>query len=313
MMHCTDVQSHIARIHSLVYHPLLNVLVVCPSCHLQGTRNVIKACLAANVPYLVYTSTVNVVFDGSADIKDGDELMLDYCRKNKALGAYSRSKVSAERMVLQMNGAKHDGSAWAATRKYPFWCREAEVSAKYCSSSPGSAASNSSTPEGRATPSSPAADTQAVADQAAAAAGGAANGQAVDKKPLENSSSGSLDAEQHPQDRDQDPSQPQQQQQAGEGAASPSGPSNQQLPGAPPIDVLHTCALRPSGIWGAGELRHQLRMVQMLQAGMLLMTIGEPTSLQDWCHVDNLVQAQVRGRRAGRLCGRCVWCVCVCV
>jgi len=53
-------------------------------------------------------------------------------------------------------------------------------------------------------------------------------------------------------------------------------------------------------------------MVQMLQAGMLLMTIGEPTSLQDWCHVDNLVQAQVRGRRAGRLCGRCVWCVCVC-
>lgn len=57
--------------------------------NVDGTRNVIDACIASGVPKLVYTSSASVVFDGS-DLNNVDESApyaqkpLDYYTETKA-------------------------------------------------------------------------------------------------------------------------------------------------------------------------------------------------------------------------------------
>jgi nucleoside-diphosphate-sugar epimerase len=63
-----------------------------------GTKNVLQACKSQKVPYLVYTSSPSVVFNGE-DIT-GDE-SLPYGKKPLAM--YPKSKAIAEELVLQAN------------------------------------------------------------------------------------------------------------------------------------------------------------------------------------------------------------------
>ncbi len=70
--------------------------------NIEGTRNVIDACLAAGVPALIHTSTPSVVFDGR-DIEGRAEHELELPRHYEA--HYPRSKAVAERAVLEANCA----------------------------------------------------------------------------------------------------------------------------------------------------------------------------------------------------------------
>nr|XP_057945576.1 short-chain dehydrogenase/reductase family 42E member 1 isoform X1 [Doryrhamphus excisus] len=77
--------------------------------NVQGTQNVIKACLENGVPRLVYTSTFNVVFGGQ-EIQNGDET-LPYLPLHLHPDHYSRTKSLAEMAVLKSNGVPlTDGS-----------------------------------------------------------------------------------------------------------------------------------------------------------------------------------------------------------
>lgn len=67
--------------------------------NVSGTQNVIDACLARGVKKLVYTSSIDVVFDGRP-IVEGDE-SLPYART--FLDYYSETKADAERLVLASN------------------------------------------------------------------------------------------------------------------------------------------------------------------------------------------------------------------
>ncbi len=68
--------------------------------NLYGNRNVIAACIGAGVRRLVYTSSVDVVFDGRP-IRAGDE-SLPYPARH--LDVYGRTKMLAEGEVLRANG-----------------------------------------------------------------------------------------------------------------------------------------------------------------------------------------------------------------
>ncbi|PID72547.1 MAG: 3-beta hydroxysteroid dehydrogenase [Desulfobulbus propionicus] len=67
--------------------------------NVNGTKNVIGACLHNNISVLVYTSTPSVVFD-RAPINGGNE-QLAYAKR--PLCHYAASKIAAEKMVLQAN------------------------------------------------------------------------------------------------------------------------------------------------------------------------------------------------------------------
>jgi len=68
--------------------------------NVKGNRNVIEACVAAGVKKLVYTSSIDVVFDG-CDLHYADE-SLPY--PDKHLDHYSISKTIAEKEVIAANG-----------------------------------------------------------------------------------------------------------------------------------------------------------------------------------------------------------------
>jgi sterol-4alpha-carboxylate 3-dehydrogenase (decarboxylating) len=68
-----------------------------------GNRNVIAACRTLGIPRLVYTSSMDVVVDGRKPIVDGDETLPYPARMPR--DPYSRSKIVAERMVLEANDA----------------------------------------------------------------------------------------------------------------------------------------------------------------------------------------------------------------
>ncbi|XP_029904333.1 short-chain dehydrogenase/reductase family 42E member 1 [Myripristis murdjan] len=77
--------------------------------NVQGTENVLKACVEKAVPRLVYTSTFNVVFGGQV-IENGDE-SLPYLPLHLHPDHYSRTKSMAEMAVMKANGsALMDGS-----------------------------------------------------------------------------------------------------------------------------------------------------------------------------------------------------------
>ncbi|XP_041796594.1 short-chain dehydrogenase/reductase family 42E member 1 [Chelmon rostratus] len=133
--------------------------------NIQGTQNVLKACVEHGVSRLVYTSTFNVVFGGQV-IENGDE-SLPYLPLHLHPDHYSRTKSLAEMAVMKANGtALKDGSG-----------------------------------------------------------------------------------------------------------------------------VLSSCALRPAGIYGPGEQRHLPRIVSYIEKGIFRFVYGEPSSLVEFVHVDNLVSA----------------------
>ncbi|XP_045295813.1 short-chain dehydrogenase/reductase family 42E member 1 [Leopardus geoffroyi] len=62
--------------------------------------------------------------------------------------------------------------------------------------------------------------------------------------------------------------------------------------------VLRTCALRPAGIYGPGEQRHLPRIVSYIERGLFKFVYGDPGSLVEFVHVDNLVQAHILASEA---------------
>lgn len=62
--------------------------------------------------------------------------------------------------------------------------------------------------------------------------------------------------------------------------------------------VLRTCALRPAGIYGPGEQRHLPRIVSYIERGLFKFVYGDPRSLVEFVHVDNLVQAHILASEA---------------
>ena len=56
---------------------------------------------------------------------------------------------------------------------------------------------------------------------------------------------------------------------------------------------LHTCALRPGGIYGPGEEQHFPRLVRELKAGKLIMNLGSPDIRADNIYIDDLVAAHL--------------------
>ncbi|XP_004469005.1 short-chain dehydrogenase/reductase family 42E member 1 [Dasypus novemcinctus] len=64
--------------------------------------------------------------------------------------------------------------------------------------------------------------------------------------------------------------------------------------------ILRTCALRPAGIYGPGEQRHLPRIVSYVERGLFKFVYGDPQSLVEFVHVDNLVQAHILASAALR-------------
>lgn len=62
--------------------------------------------------------------------------------------------------------------------------------------------------------------------------------------------------------------------------------------------VLRTCALRPAGIYGPGEQRHLPRIVRYIENGLFKFVYGDPNSLVEFVHVDNLVSAHILAAEA---------------
>ncbi|XP_053305352.1 short-chain dehydrogenase/reductase family 42E member 1 [Spea bombifrons] len=57
--------------------------------------------------------------------------------------------------------------------------------------------------------------------------------------------------------------------------------------------LLKTCALRPAGIYGPGEQRHIPRIIGYLEKGLFKCVHGDPSTLVQFVHVDNLVSAHI--------------------
>jgi len=85
------------------------------SINVEGTRNVLAACLANGVPRLVYTSTPSVVFDQS-DLCNVDETCPYPARYNCY---YPWTKAIAEREVIEANG--NHGLLTTALRPHLVW------------------------------------------------------------------------------------------------------------------------------------------------------------------------------------------------
>ncbi|XP_065125259.1 putative short-chain dehydrogenase/reductase family 42E member 2 [Paramisgurnus dabryanus] len=57
--------------------------------------------------------------------------------------------------------------------------------------------------------------------------------------------------------------------------------------------LLHTCTLRPSGIYGPEERRHLHRVMINVERRLFSFRFGNPNAKMNWVHVDNLVMAHV--------------------
>ena len=80
--------------------------------NVEGNRNVINACIECGVKKLIYTSSIDVVFNGQ-DINKGDE-SLPY--PDRYLDHYSESKAIAEKEVIKANGTPHqNGHLWTCS------------------------------------------------------------------------------------------------------------------------------------------------------------------------------------------------------
>lgn len=94
--HGVDEVYHVAALAGLwgSWKNYYNINVV-------GTQNVINACLSQGVSRLIYTSSPSVVFDGKSH-RNVDE-SIAYPKKH--LSHYSKSKMLAEKLVLESNSA----------------------------------------------------------------------------------------------------------------------------------------------------------------------------------------------------------------
>ncbi|GJN31731.1 hypothetical protein PR202_gb20166 [Eleusine coracana subsp. coracana] len=71
------------------------------SVNVEGTKNVIDACIRCKVKRLIYTSSPSVVFDGVHGIFNADE-SIPY--PDKFNDSYSETKADAEKLVMRANG-----------------------------------------------------------------------------------------------------------------------------------------------------------------------------------------------------------------
>jgi len=78
--------------------------------NVEGNQKVVDACLQLGIRRLVYTSTLDVVVEGSKSIVEGDE-SLPY-PKRLPRDPYCRSKILAERLVLAANGPQLATWSW---------------------------------------------------------------------------------------------------------------------------------------------------------------------------------------------------------
>ncbi|XP_027678855.3 putative short-chain dehydrogenase/reductase family 42E member 2 isoform X1 [Chelonia mydas] len=142
------------------------------SINVNGTKVVIDVCKQRNIPRLIYTSTVNVVFGGNP-IEEGDEETVPYFPLEKQVNHYSRTKAIADQMILAADGTPLKGG-----------------------------------------------------------------------------------------------------------------------------DKLHTCVLRPPGIYGPEEQKHLPRVLMNIQRGLFNFKFGNPKAQMNWVHVGNLVQAHLLAAEA---------------
>ncbi|KAM4614060.1 short-chain dehydrogenase/reductase family 42E member 1 isoform 1-T2 [Discoglossus pictus] len=63
-------------------------------------------------------------------------------------------------------------------------------------------------------------------------------------------------------------------------------------------EQIKTCALRPAGIYGPGEQRHLPRIAGYLEQGLFKFIYGDPKSLVQFVHIDNLVSAHILAAEA---------------
>ncbi|KAM4632526.1 putative short-chain dehydrogenase/reductase family 42E member 2 [Discoglossus pictus] len=61
---------------------------------------------------------------------------------------------------------------------------------------------------------------------------------------------------------------------------------------------LHTCVLRPPGIYGPDERRHLLRVVRNIERRMFCFKFGKSSSRMNWVHVSNLIEAEILAAEA---------------
>eukprot|EP00842_Homolaphlyctis_polyrhiza_P000692 jgi/Hompol1/1623/HPOL_005665-RA len=69
--------------------------------NVEGTNNIIRACIANSVKKLIYTSSASVIYNGN-DLVAGDET-IPYCKV--PMDAYNESKALGEAAVLKANGS----------------------------------------------------------------------------------------------------------------------------------------------------------------------------------------------------------------
>ncbi|KAL0993288.1 hypothetical protein UPYG_G00105710 [Umbra pygmaea] len=73
--------------------------------NVQGTENVIKACVENSIQYLIYTSSMEVVgpnVKGDPFIRGDEDTVYNVCHEMP----YPRSKAKAEKLVIEANGNK---------------------------------------------------------------------------------------------------------------------------------------------------------------------------------------------------------------
>ncbi|KAG0496628.1 hypothetical protein HPP92_001319 [Vanilla planifolia] len=95
-IHGVQVVFHMAAPDSSINNYQLHYSV-----NVEGTKNVIDACIECKVKQLIYTSSPSVVFDGIHGIYNGNE-SLQY--PNKFNDSYSETKAEGEKLVLKANG-----------------------------------------------------------------------------------------------------------------------------------------------------------------------------------------------------------------
>lgn len=94
--HGVEVIFHMAAPDSSINNFQLHFSV-----NVEGTKNVIDACIECKVKRLIYTSSPSVVFDGIHGICDGKESMPYPLKFNDS---YSETKAEGEKLVLRANG-----------------------------------------------------------------------------------------------------------------------------------------------------------------------------------------------------------------
>lgn len=97
---CAGVNTVYHTVAIVTQHPVKTALL--RSVNVDGTRVMLEAAQDAGAVRFVFTSSIDVVFDGS-DIAAGDE-SLPYAKR--FLDAYGESKADAERLVLAANGQR---------------------------------------------------------------------------------------------------------------------------------------------------------------------------------------------------------------